>query len=142
MFTGEDRPSLPPVQGPLPLAYRWLVAHGLIHFKPWHIAPDPDDGGASRAAFRIETGYRRDVLPFARRQDNDDTAGFEIIDGRPTSRVIAYHPAFVNRLNAHLIDAEFDDLWSFLAARVVDDMRWWADESELDAMGEVGESEG
>ena len=134
MANSERSQLPPPIDGPLPLAYRWLLAHGLIHFKPWHLVVDLGDGGACRAAFRIEAAFQRDVLPFARRRDNDNTAGIEIIGGRCTDRVIAFHPSYDGRPNSHLIEAEFEDLWSFLSRQVVDDMRWWADEAELDEM--------
>ena len=134
MASSERSKLPPPIDGPLPLAYRWLRAHGLIHFKPLHLKVDLTDGGACRAASRIEAAFLRDALPFARRQDNDDTAGFEVVDGRCTDRVIAFHPSYVGRPNSHLIKAEFDDLWIFLSRQVVDDKRWWADDAELDEM--------
>ena len=57
-----------------PALYR-LVGRGLTHFEPWFIF------NAEEAAQRLE-GLRRRypsrvLLPFARREDNDDVACFE-----------------------------------------------------------------
>lgn len=117
----------------MPLAFRWLVAHGLLHFKPWRVLSEPGLARA-RGAFRVESGHARDVVVFAHRQDNDDAAGFEVADGRATDRVIVFHPAWSGRAEEWLIEAEYEDLWAFVAGHVVGEMKWWADEAELAEM--------
>jgi hypothetical protein len=116
----------------MPLAFRWFVVHGLIWFKPWYFDYDASPERNVRRAFRIETGGR-DLVPFAFRQDNDDMAGFEVIDGRMTDRVIAFHPSWTEKLNLHIIDREFEDLWSFVRDMIISDMEDWANEDDAAA---------
>ena len=72
----------------LPLGYRWIKAHKFEGFTPWHIV-EPEKLKAIRKEYRLETG--KDILPFARRQDNDEIAGFEMLDGNPTAKVLTVH---------------------------------------------------
>lgn len=113
----------------MPLAYRWLRALGVRDLRPWQLV-EPAARDGSRRAFRVESGGR-DVVPFAARRDNDDTAGFEVLNGQTTGRVVVFHPAWSGREEPGLIDAEYEDLWAFLARRVVEDMRDWANEVDL-----------
>ena len=63
----------------LPLEYRWLKANKFERFIPWYLI-DPFNSEAIRNEYQLETG--KDFLPFARRQNNDDIAGFKIIDNQ------------------------------------------------------------
>lgn len=117
----------------MPLAFRWFVVHGSIWFKPWYFDYDVSPGRNVRRAFRIESGGKRDLIPFAFRQDNDDMAGFEVVEGKVTDRVIAFHPSWTERANPYLIDGEFEDLWEFMRQTVVEDMKWWANEEDAAA---------
>ena len=122
----------------MPLAFRWFASLGLLWFKPWDFAYDISPQRNVRRAFRIESGGKRDVIPFASRQDNDDMAGFEVIDGQVTDRVIAFHPSWTEKRNHCLIDREFDDLWMFVSQQVIDDMKDWASEEDLPNPGGHG----
>ena len=72
----------------LPLEYRWLKAHNFEGFTPWYIV-EPEKSEGIRKEYQLETG--KDIIPFARRQDNDDIAGFDIINRNPTSKVLIVH---------------------------------------------------
>ena len=72
----------------LPLEYRWLKAHNFEGFTPWYIV-EPEKSEGIRKEYQLETG--KDIIPFARRQDNDDIAGFDIMNGNPTSKVLTVH---------------------------------------------------
>lgn len=119
----------------MPLAFRWFVSHGLLWFKPWYFDYDVSPLRNVQRAFRIESGGR-DVIPFAFRQDNDDMAGFEVVEGRVTDRVIAFHPSWTEKPNEYLIDGEFSDLWEFASKQLMQDMKWWASEDDFPEPGE------
>lgn len=57
----------------LPIEYRWLKAHNFNVLTPWCFI-EPDDSDGIRSEYQKETG--QDIIPFARRQDQDDIAGF------------------------------------------------------------------
>ena len=70
---------------------------------------------------------------FARRQDCDDFAGIEIIEGKFTNKVIHFHPVFASSSTTELqkrgwniVCGVFDDVFDFVAKQVVPDMKDWA----------------
>jgi hypothetical protein len=72
-----------------PGAFRRLVARGLLHLEPWHIL------GGDQLRRRL-TGLRRRypqrrLIPFASRQDCDDTACWDLADAEQPRRVSIIH---------------------------------------------------
>ena len=72
----------------LPLEYRWLKANGFNGFVPWYLIDVPGEEWL-RIEYQKETD--EDFYPFARRQDRDDVAGFEIINGDIQSTIVSVH---------------------------------------------------
>jgi hypothetical protein len=102
-----------------PRAFRSVVEHGLTNLEPWHII----DGEESlRYAFALKARYpSRNLFPFAKRQDNDDIACWEIGDAVQVYLIHdfadspweqrAVFPAFSDWLKQALDDyIEFDDV--------------------------------
>jgi hypothetical protein len=58
-----------------PRAFRRLVDRGLLYFEPWFVL----EGDLLRERFRgMHLRYpNREIVPFARREDNDDVACFD-----------------------------------------------------------------
>lgn len=115
-----------------PNALRWFLIQDLHSFVPWHFMRETAELEFAANAFRREAGGK-DVFVFARRQDCDDFAGLEVVDGRITDRVIHFHPVFATGNQAPSTEPEwnivcgvFDDVFSFMAERVVPDMKDWA----------------
>jgi hypothetical protein len=68
---------------------------------------------------------------FAHRQDCDDFAGLEVIDGKFTDRVICFHPVFGSSTvesprNWNIVSETFDDVFEFVSGRVIPDMKDWS----------------
>jgi hypothetical protein len=114
----------------LPLQYRWLRANGIKQFVPWYFINEKEGEFASRQ-FSIECPQPRMVLTFARRQDRDDFAGFEIINNVVNDRVINFHPAFSKKKELGLISGEYPDILAFLTHVVLPDTAEWASEEDL-----------
>ena len=79
----------------LPLGYRWLKAHKFDGFTPWYLI-DPFNSEGIRKEYQLETG--KDLLPFARRQDNDDIAGFVLRNNEIQSQVLTVHLNWTSKL--------------------------------------------
>lgn len=117
-----------------PNALRWLLIQDLHSFTPWHFIREPGELDFAANAFRREDVSQGDAFVFARRQDCDDFAGLEVVDGCVSNRVIHFHPVFsavggqgesmVGGRN--IVCGTFDDVFGFVAERVVHDMREWA----------------
>jgi hypothetical protein len=118
-----------------PNALRWFLAQQLQHFTPWHFIDKPSAGALAARAFSLEDINRREVFVFAHRQDCDDFAGLQIVDGRITDRVIYFHPSFGSNVPEwDIVNTTFEDVFDFVAKRVLPDMKDWAsteDASEL-----------
>ncbi|PPT31510.1 hypothetical protein XabCFBP2524_20870 [Xanthomonas axonopodis pv. begoniae] len=83
------------------------------------------------SAFRREDVSSGDVFVFARRQDCDDFAGLELVDGRTTDKVVYFHPVFVDSSRSssrtwNIVTASFSDVFEFVAKCVIPDMKDWA----------------
>jgi len=81
-------------------------------------------------AFSREDVQNGEVFVFARRQDCDDFAGLEVIARKVTDRVILFHPVFSAHEQSapslrswNIVTEVFDDVFDFVAARVVPDMK-------------------
>lgn len=114
----------------LPLEYRWLKAHGFEGLTPWYLI-DPQDSEEIRKEYQIETG--KDIIPFARRQDNDDVAGFECVGSETTSAVITCHLTWASRLEVNGFPSigESKDLFTWLSNVVIPATKEWMNEEEL-----------
>ena len=111
----------------LPNALRWFLEQGLCRFTPWHLVSEPSQGESAAKAFCQEDLKKRQVVVFAYRQDCDDFAGLEVVAGLISDRVICFHPSFgQNVAGWSIVDAEYEDVFEFVAQRVVPDMREWA----------------
>lgn len=117
-----------------PNALRWFLTQNLHSFTPWHFIREPAELEFAASAFRREDVGGREVFVFARRQDCDDFAGLEVVDGRATNRVIHFHPVFstgseealaMRRWN--IVCDVFEDVFGFTAERVIPDMKDWAE---------------
>jgi hypothetical protein len=114
-----------------PNALRWFLCQELVHFTPWHFFTQPEQFAFAARAFAREDVSKGQVLVFAQRQDCDDFAGLEIQDGKVVDRVICFHPVFGSGSSEsprtwNIVSETFDDVFDFVAQRVVTDMKDWA----------------
>lgn len=114
-----------------PNALRWFLAQGLTTFAPWYFIEEPDEMEFAADAFRREDVSSGNVFVFARRQDRDDFAGLELVDGRITDTVIYFHPVFDGSTQPssrtwNIVLDTYDDVFAFVAKCVIPDMKDWA----------------
>jgi hypothetical protein len=114
-----------------PNALRWLLVHDLHQFRPWQLFRQPDEYSSAARAFEREDVSRGKVLAFASRQDCDDFAGLEIVDGQVTQKVICFHPVFGSATadsprTWNIVQETHEDVFEFLSRRVLLDMKEWA----------------
>lgn len=120
-----------------PNSLRYFLVQGLHSFTPWHIFDYEEEFASAASAFEKEDVDSRKVFVFASRQDNDDFAGLEIVDGKITDKVIHFHPTFSSsesNRSWNIVDGEFSDIFEFMSKQVMPDMKDWAltdDASEL-----------
>lgn len=114
----------------LPLEYRWLQAHEFKGFTPWFTI-NPRDSEGIRKEYQLET--QKDILPFARRQDNDDIAGFEILNGEIQSKIITAHLTWAGKFerDGFPIIVESEDVFSWLSEVVIPATKEWMSEEDL-----------
>jgi hypothetical protein len=133
---GSLEDSITETIDPVPLPLRWLRAHGLRSLTPWHLLELPEEGRTLRAEFRKESAGgaqpERDLLPFARRQDNDDVAGFVVDGSGVTTKVITAHLTWTGGAERpgypHV--TRYPDIWAWLKA-VIDETAAWCCEEDL-----------
>ena len=114
-----------------PNALRWFLCQNLHRFTPWHLIQEPAECDFAARAFAREDVSRGQVFVFAKRQDCDDFAGIEVVEGVLTERVIYFHPVFGSADNEanqtwNIVHGVFDDVFEFVAKQVVPDMKEWA----------------
>lgn len=124
-----------------PNVLRWFLIQDLHSFVPWHFIRELTELEFAANAFRRE-GTGGDVLVFARRQDRDDFAGPEVVDGHVTNRVIHCHSVFSTgnprastEQTWNIVCGVFEDVFGFMAEQVIPDMKDWAlneDASDLE----------
>ena len=116
----------------LPNDLRRLLALNIFDLLPWYLFRQKETFAFASKAFANEDIKRRSVLTFASRQDCDDFAGLQIVDGRITSRVIYFHPVFGPASSAEAANNDrthnicmgtYPDVFSFLSEVIVRDMR-------------------
>jgi hypothetical protein len=133
---GSAEDSTPETTEPIPLPLRWLRAHGLRSLTPWHLLDPTQEGRSFRAEFRKEVSGgsqpERDFLPFARRQDNDDVAGFVVGDGAVTGQVIVVHLTWTGGAERPGYPAvtRHADIWDWMKS-VIDETAAWCSEEDL-----------
>jgi hypothetical protein len=113
-----------------PLSFRWARANGLSKLVPWHFLAD-GEGLLADEQFKKERIGSREVRTFAKRQDCDDFAGFLVVDGIITDRVIYFHPSFSSTPNSYMINSEHADFWEFVRDIVIPDTKDWESETDL-----------
>jgi len=116
-----------------PNALRWFLAQGLNRFTPWHFINEPGELEFAAKAFNREDINNGEVFVFARRQDCDDFAGLEIVEGKFTGKVLHFHPVFANEPDNrptqrtwNIVCGVFDDVFDFVGKQVIADMKGWA----------------
>jgi hypothetical protein len=125
-----------------PNALRWFLTQNLRSFTPWHLIDDLSECEGAANAFRREDIDKRDVFVFAKRQDCDDFAGLEIVQGAVTDRVIYFHPSFTASPNEqrdrgwNIVDGVFEDVFEFVAKQIVPDMKAWALTEDASDLGQ------
>lgn len=114
----------------LPIEYRWLKAHNFNILTPWYFI-EPEDSTAIRTEYQKETG--KDIIPFARRQDRDDIAGFKIIKGEMQSAVLTVHLTWTSRLesNGFPRTMESSDMIEWIKNIMLPDSQEWITEEDL-----------
>ena len=113
-----------------PIEYRWLQAHKFVLLTPWFECDD-DMVKSFRNEYQRETN--RDILPFATRQDNDDIAGFEVIDGNATSTVLTVHLTWSKKLETDGYPSTFvfENIFDWITKVMFADTEEWIDEDEI-----------
>ena len=82
-----------------PNALRWFLSQNLHSFAPWHFLSHGSEFDQACKAFEREDVEHCRVFVFASRQDNDDCAGLEIIDGKITNKVNGQSYRYLYRLH-------------------------------------------
>ena len=121
--------ELSKIEASWPNALRWFLVQNLQSFTPWHFIDEPLEFEFASKAFRREDVSNGEVFVFASRQDNDDFAGIEIIDGKLTDKVLYFHPVFGSSTSDrswNIVNEVFEDFFEFVAKRVIPDMKDWA----------------
>lgn len=115
----------------LPIEYRWLKAHNFNLLTPWYFVEPTDSSNGLRREYQIETGL--DMIPFARRQDNDDIAGFKVVNGEVKKTVLSVHLTWTSRLEYEGFPRvkESADLFEWIKNTMLPDSQEWVDEDEL-----------
>lgn len=123
---------------PLPIAYRWLRAHGLAALRPWHFIDDAGQAQRLRGEFALEVAPPnesavRDLAPFAQRLDRDDVAGFSLHGGVLTGEVCLVTLTWRGRPEQKGWPTLlcYKDFWAFAKEALLEDARDWANEEAL-----------
>jgi len=110
----------------LPIQYEWIKLNGYKEFTPWHFR-NIEEYDSINKNFSIENAQNRRVVTFANRQDNDDAAGFEVINGKVTDCVICFHPSYSGRKEKQIINSEHKNLFMFFREVVLVDFVEWGE---------------
>ncbi len=130
---------------PLPLPYRWLRGTGLIHLPPWHFIETTRQAQALRKEFLLEISPPnrcsfKDWMPFARRQDTDDVAGFVLERGKPTGTVVVVHLTWSGQPEQRGWPSmeRYEDFWAWLRKDAIVATSEWASEPALKELLRTG----
>lgn len=126
-------PSLPKFDFTVPRGYRWLLARKLVGFaggsalQPWHYLPA---GQAFDLAARWPSGPSRTRLfAFAKRQDSDEIACFEVVDG--VGRRIVRVQGWTGGPEGYAVLRSHAGFWDWLRS-VIEDIAEWVELSPTD----------
>jgi hypothetical protein len=120
--------DIPNLNFEVPSGYKWLIDRGLVGFaansslQPWHYLP-------SRHVFDLKERWpsgsaNTRLVAFAKRQDCDDLACFEVIGPR-AERVIVVHGWTAD---GYQVDRMYQTFWEWLKA-VIDDIAEWIEQA-------------
>lgn len=115
----------------LPIEYRWLMEHGFKLLTPWHFLEEDEVDGI-RKEYQLETDL--DFLPFARRQDSDDVAGFVIENNDIKKEVLSVHLTWSSKREreGYPFTTKSDDLICWLNDVMLEDTKDWISEEAID----------
>ena len=122
-----------------PNALRWFLSQDLHHFAPWrllekhqqfefHTESVEDDGPPRKGT----------IFVFARRDDNGDFAGLQMVDGIITERVICFHPLIPTHdpnQGLNVVSAIYENVFDFVAYKIIDDMKQQAQQVDASELG-------
>ncbi|MFT3796660.1 hypothetical protein [Flavobacterium sp.] len=117
----------------IPAAYHWFAKLKQLQFIPWSIdatiETNPNTFIDNR--FQMECPGR-EVLTFAARQDQDTFAGFEVVNGEITEKVLVFHPSFqTNTKDWNIVENEYSDFFDFMQRRALPDMKDWIPDDDV-----------
>ncbi|MBR9859581.1 hypothetical protein GYB22_02295 [bacterium] len=116
----------------IPRSYNWFAKLKLTRFIPWKFDSEIDPNSSINERFRIECQQDRAVLTFGRRQDMDTFAGFEIVGGEVSEKVIVFHPSFGQNVDDwDIIESEHSDFFEFLKSKVLPEMKEWIPDEDV-----------
>lgn len=120
----------------LPLTYRWLKAHKFELLTPWHW--ENHRIAALQKEYNKETD--QDIYPFASRQDNDDIAGFKIVNGEITETVLNVHLTWSSKRErtGYPSTEEFANILEWIKAKMLSETIDWITEDELTDLNAKG----
>ena len=118
-----------------PNSLRWFLVQNLHSFTPWHLISEPTELSFAARAFAKEDTSKGEVFVFAKRQDCDDFAGLEIINGVITEKVICFHPVFsTSTLESartwNIVNSIYQNTFEFMAHQVIPGMQMWAESED------------
>jgi len=140
------KPNSMMLSAEVPLALRWLRAHGLRGLTPWHFINDSEESTGLRSEYRREVSGgsqpEQDFFPFARRQDQDDVAGFVVEHGTVTGKVIEVHLTWRGLAESSGWPGveRYDNVWEWMKT-VIDETAAWCSEDRMPSL-EVGADAG
>lgn len=122
----EQQPGFSKLPFRAPTGYEWLVARGLAGFEPdtalqpWYLLP-------AQEVFSVSERWPRpakcsEIYAFARRQDGDDLACFEVHQESGEPSVLLIHGWTPE---GYEVVGRFDSIWEWLRS-VIDDIREWS----------------
>jgi hypothetical protein len=120
--------SIPVFDFETPQGYRWLIERGLIGFvpfsslQPWHYLRAEEVFDLS--ARWPDSSRKARLVAFARRQDCDDLACFEVVSETVTHIVLVHGWT----PGGYEIVATFESFWEWLKS-VMDDVADWVERS-------------
>lgn len=125
MTTLEQQRLLSKFPFNVPAGYRWLMDRGLAGFEPnsrlqpWYLLPYDQVFSLSERWPRMTESAR--LYAFARRQDCDDLACFEVKADAAQAGVVVVHGWTPE---GYEIVASFESIWDWLRSVVTDVEQW------------------
>ena len=110
----------------IPNSYNWFAKLNLTKFIPWNFETEINFDSSINERFKIECEDTRQVITFGRRQDMDTFAGFEIVNGNVTEKIIVFHPSFQQNVKGwNIIESEFINMMTNKLAIQIDKPNVW-----------------